>query len=124
MKLHSCLIVDSSRIMRTELANVLKEIDGAVDIFEAGTATDAMVSYVANEPRLVIVQLGGGMRDMIDLVRQISQENADSRILAIASSIGGEQGTEVLAAGAKHCLTGPVVRTTLQEALEQVVEPE
>ncbi len=118
------LVVDDHPLMRDALASALQ---GEPDLVVAGLASNgqqAIQSYIALQPDVVIMDLMMPVRDGVAATADILAHDPDARILVLTSAVGDERVVQALAAGAQGYLLKDAEREQILEGVRRVARGE
>ncbi len=110
--------------MRDALASAL---EGEPDLVVAGLASNgqqALHSYLALQPDVVIMDLMMPVRDGVSATADILAHDAAARILVLTSAVGDERVVQALAAGAQGYLLKDAERDQILEGVRRVARGE
>lgn len=116
------LVIDDDKLMCLALAKIL--ISAGYNVVQAGDGEEGLKLYRSQDFDLVITDLIMPDKEGIQIIRELRKEN--SRIRIIAMSAGGRGGaTDYLKwarlMGAKQCLSKPIKREDLLDAVQAVL---
>lgn len=114
------LVVDDHPLMRDALASALQ---GEPDLVVAGLASNgqqALHSYLALQPDVVIMDLMMPVRDGVAATADILAHDAAARILVLTSAVGDDRVVQALAAGAQGYLLKDAERDQILEGVRRV----
>jgi DNA-binding NarL/FixJ family response regulator len=118
------LVVDDHPLMRDALASALQ---GEPDLVVAGLASNgqqALQSYLALRPDVVIMDLMMPVRDGVSATADILAHDAEARILVLTSAVGDERVVQALAAGAQGYLLKDAEREQILDGVRRVARGE
>jgi DNA-binding NarL/FixJ family response regulator len=118
------LVVDDHPLMRDALASALQ---GESDLVVAGLASNgqqALQSYLALRPDVVIMDLMMPVRDGVSATADILAHDAEARILVLTSAVGDERVVQALAAGAQGYLLKDAEREQILDGVRRVASGE
>jgi DNA-binding NarL/FixJ family response regulator len=118
------LVVDDHPLMRDALASALQ---GEPDLVVAGLASNgqqALQSYLALRPDVVIMDLMMPVRDGVSATADIMAHDAEARILVLTSAVGDERVVQALAAGAQGYLLKDAEREQILDGVRRVASGE
>ena len=118
------LVVDDHPLMRDALASALQ---GEPDLVVAGLASNgqqAVQSYMALRPDVVIMDLMMPVRDGVSATADILAHDAAARVLVLTSAVGDERVVQALAAGAQGYLLKDAEREEILEGVRRVARGE
>ncbi|ATW88562.1 two-component system chemotaxis response regulator CheY [Halohasta litchfieldiae] len=113
------LIADDSEFMR----NLLREIlEGDFDIVgEAENGVEAVDLYNEHDPDIVMMDIVMPIRSGIEATDEITNENADAKIIMCTSVGQEEKMKEAIKAGASGYITKPFQKPNVLEAINDVI---
>lgn len=111
------LLVEDDSLLRHAFKLLLE--DAGYDISEAGTARDAISTATADNPDLVLLDLGLPDANGLDVARALrrNEQFLDTPIIALTGRVGAVEKAECLAAGCTSYLTKPIEPKTLMKRL-------
>lgn len=120
--MQNILVIDDDKLMCLALAKIL--ISAGYNVVQAGDGEEGLKLYRSQDFDLVITDLIMPDKEGIQIIRELRKEN--SRIRIIAMSAGGRGGaTDYLKwarlMGAKQCLSKPIKREDLLDAVQAVL---
>lgn len=120
--MQSILVIDDDKLMCLALAKIL--ISAGYNVVQASDGEEGLKLYRTQDFDLVITDLIMPDKEGIQIIRELRKEN--NRIRIIAMSAGGRGGaTDYLKwarlMGAKQCLSKPIKREDLLEAVQSVL---
>jgi DNA-binding response OmpR family regulator len=120
--MQSILVIDDDKLMRLALARIL--ISSGFNVVQAADGDEGLQLYRSQEFDLVITDLIMPDKEGIQIIRELRKENSKIRIIAM--SAGGRGGaTDYLKwarlMGAKQCLSKPIKREELLNAVTAVL---
>ncbi len=120
--MQSILVIDDDKLMCLALAKIL--ISAGYNVVQASDGEEGLKLYRTQDFDLVITDLIMPDKEGIQIIRELRKEN--SRIRIIAMSAGGRGGaTDYLKwarlMGAKQCLSKPIKREDLLDAVQAVL---
>lgn len=120
--MQNILVIDDDKLMRLALARIL--IAAGYNVIEASDGEEGLQLYHSQDFDLVITDLIMPDKEGIQIIRELRKENSKVRIIAM--SAGGRGGaTDYLKwarlIGAKQCLSKPIKRTELLNAVMAVL---
>jgi DNA-binding response OmpR family regulator len=120
--MQSILVIDDDKLMRLALARIL--ISAGFNVIQAADGDEGLQLYRSQEFDLVITDLIMPDKEGIQIIRELRKENSKIRIIAM--SAGGRGGaTDYLKwarlMGAKQCLSKPIKREELLNAVTAVL---
>ncbi|MGK7311639.1 MAG: response regulator [Candidatus Longimicrobiales bacterium M2_2A_002] len=115
------LLVEDDDLLRESFALLLE--DAGYRVLPAGTAAAALETVRADEPALVIIDLGLPDRPGLEVIREIRADPALDAvaIIALTGRVGAEHEKACLDAGCDRFLGKPVAATALLDALAALV---
>ena len=121
--MQSILVIDDDKLMCLALARILTS--SGYEVAQAFNGDEGLQMYRQRKFDLVITDLIMPDKEGIQIIRELRKE--DSRIRIIAMSAGGRGGaTDYLKwarlMGAKECLSKPIKREDLLNAVTSVLE--
>lgn len=120
--MQNILVIDDDKLMCLALAKIL--ISAGYNVVQASDGEEGLKLYRTQDFDLVITDLIMPDKEGIQIIRELRKEN--SRIRIIAMSAGGRGGaTDYLKwarlMGAKQCLSKPIKREDLLDAVQAVL---
>jgi len=120
--MQNILVIDDDKLMCLALAKIL--ISAGYNVVQAADGEEGLKMYRSQDFDLVITDLIMPDKEGIQIIRELRKEN--SRIRIIAMSAGGRGGaTDYLKwarlMGAKQCLSKPIKREDLLDAVQAVL---
>ncbi|PKN41730.1 MAG: response regulator [Deltaproteobacteria bacterium HGW-Deltaproteobacteria-18] len=120
--MQNILVIDDDKLMCLALAKIL--ISAGYNVVQAADGEEGLKLYRSQDFDLVITDLIMPDKEGIQIIRELRKEN--SRIRIIAMSAGGRGGaTDYLKwarlMGAKQCLSKPIKREDLLDAVQAVL---
>jgi len=120
--MQNILVIDDDKLMCLALAKIL--ISAGYNVVQASDGEEGLKLYRSQDFDLVITDLIMPDKEGIQIIRELRKEN--SRIRIIAMSAGGRGGaTDYLKwarlMGAKQCLSKPIKREDLLDAVQTVL---
>jgi len=120
--MYSILIIDDDKLMRLALARIL--ISAGYNVAQAADGDEGLRLHRLHSFDLVITDLIMPDKEGIQIIRELRKEN--NKIKIIAMSAGGRGGaTDYLKwarlMGAKQCLSKPIKRDELLQAVAAVL---
>lgn len=121
--MQSILVIDDDKLMCLALARIL--VSAGYSVAQAFNGDEGLQMYRSQKFDLVITDLIMPDKEGIQIIRELRKE--DSRIRIIAMSAGGRGGaTDYLKwarlMGAKQCLSKPIKREDLLNAVASVLD--
>jgi DNA-binding NarL/FixJ family response regulator len=111
------LIVDDHELFRT---GVRAELQGLVDVLEAGTVEEAVRAILYEKPDVVLLDVhmpgGGG----VEVIRQVARDRPAQRFLALSVSDDAKDVIGVIRAGARGYVTKSISGEELAAAIRRV----
>jgi DNA-binding NarL/FixJ family response regulator len=118
------LVVDDHPLMRDALAAALQGEPDLVVAGLAGNGQQALTSYLALQPDVVIMDLMMPVRDGVAATADILAHDPAARILVLTSAVGDERVVQALAAGAQGYLLKDAERDQILEGVRRVARGE
>jgi len=120
--MQNILVIDDDKLMRLALARIL--ISSGYNVIQASDGEEGLQLYRTQDFDLVITDLIMPDKEGIQIIRELRKENSSIRIIAM--SAGGRGGaTDYLKwarlMGAKQCLSKPIKREELLNAVTAVL---
>jgi len=120
--MQNILVIDDDKLMRLALARIL--IASGYNVVQAADGDEGLQMYRTQDFDLVITDLIMPDKEGIQIIRELRKENSKIRIIAM--SAGGRGGaTDYLKwarlMGAKQCLSKPIKREELLNAVSAVL---
>ena len=120
--MQNILVIDDDKLMRLALARIL--IASGYNVVQAADGDEGLQMYRSQDFDLVITDLIMPDKEGIQIIRELRKENSKIRIIAM--SAGGRGGaTDYLKwarlMGAKQCLSKPIKREELLNAVSAVL---
>lgn len=120
--MQNILVIDDDKLMRLALARIL--IASGYNVVQASDGDEGLQMYRSQDFDLVITDLIMPDKEGIQIIRELRKENSKIRIIAM--SAGGRGGaTDYLKwarlMGAKQCLSKPIKREELLNAVSAVL---
>ena len=120
--MQSILVIDDDKLMCLALAKIL--ISAGYNVVQAADGEEGLKLYRSQDFDLVITDLIMPDKEGIQIIRELRKENSNIRIIAM--SAGGRGGaTDYLKwarlMGAKQCLSKPIKREDLLNAVSTVL---
>lgn len=114
------LVVDDAKIMRMNIANMLKELGHSV-VAEAKNGFDAIQMYKEYIPDIVTMDItmpsSNGIDDGIDAVKAIKKQFPNAKIIMITSHGEQDKVIRAIQSGASNYLLKPIKIDKLEEIL-------
>ncbi|MFO7696891.1 MAG: response regulator transcription factor [Anaerolineae bacterium] len=114
------LLVDDQAIVRKGIRALLAEIPGIEVVGEASNGEQAVAQTRALDPDVTVMDLAMQVMDGIEAIRQITERDADARILVLTSFSGESSVFPAIKAGALGYLLKDSEPADLIFAIEQV----
>jgi CheY-like chemotaxis protein len=120
--MQNILVIDDDKLMCLALAKIL--ISAGYNVVQASDGEEGLKLYRSQDFDLVITDLIMPDKEGIQIIRELRKENSSIRIIAM--SAGGRGGaTDYLKwarlMGAKQCLSKPIKREDLLDAVQTVL---
>lgn len=120
--MQNILVIDDDKLMCLALAKIL--ISAGYNVVQASDGEEGLKLYRSQDFDLVITDLIMPDKEGIQIIRELRKENSCIRIIAM--SAGGRGGaTDYLKwarlMGAKQCLSKPIKREDLLDAVQTVL---
>jgi DNA-binding response OmpR family regulator len=117
----SVLLVEDDTLLREAFRMILE--DAGYEVYEAGTAADALEIFDRQSPSLVILDLGLPDRPGLDIVREL--HSRDDRpvppVVALTGRVGASERQACLEAGCSLYISKPVRPRELLEQLPDLL---
>ena len=114
------LLVDDQAIVRKGIRALLAEIPGIEVVGEAANGEQAVSQAAALDPDVTVMDLAMEVMDGIEAIRQITERDANARILVLTSFSGESSVFPAIKAGALGYLLKDSEPSDLILAIEQV----
>lgn len=120
--MRNILVIDDDKLMRLAVARIL--ISAGYNVAQAADGDEGLHMYREGEFDLVITDLIMPDKEGIQIIRELRKENSKIRIIAM--SAGGRGGAMdylkwARLMGAKQCLSKPITREDLLNAVTSVL---
>jgi CheY-like chemotaxis protein len=117
----SILLVEDDPLLRHAFRLLLE--DAGYRVHEAGTAAQALDRALAEQPTLVLLDLGLPDRPGLDVARSITTrpETAGIRVVALTGRVGAGDRDACFAAGCSHFFTKPIEPRELLRRLPELL---
>lgn len=112
------LLVEDDSLLRHAFKLLIE--DAGYQVFEAGTAKDAIAQAETQQPDLVLLDLGLPDAPGLDVARALRKSGLlDMPILALTGRVGADEKAACLEAGCTSYLTKPIEPKTLMKRLAE-----
>jgi len=101
------LIVDDSKLMRTQIEAMLKELEHDI-VAQAENGEDAYNLYKEHQPDIVTMDINMPIMNGLETVKKIINDFPDAKILMISAHEDRKLVYEAIEYGAKDYLTKPI----------------
>ena len=118
------LIVDDHPLIRQGVARTLSAEPGLEVAGEAATAAEALAQASELEPDLVVLDLGLGSADGLDLIPRILRATGGAKVLVLSMFDEALYAERCLRAGASGYLMKEAASSTLVDAIREVLAGE
>jgi CheY-like chemotaxis protein len=117
----SILLVEDDPLLRHAFRLLLE--DAGYRVHEAGTAAQALDRALAEQPALVLLDLGLPDRPGLEVARTITTrpETAGIRVVALTGRVGAGERDACFAAGCSHFFTKPIEPRELLRRLPELL---
>jgi CheY-like chemotaxis protein len=117
----SILLVEDDPLLRHAFRLLLE--DAGYRVHEAGTAAQALDRAVAEQPALVLLDLGLPDSSGLEVARSLTSrpETAGIRVVALTGRAGARERDACLAAGCTHFFTKPIEPRELLRRLPELL---
>lgn len=116
------LLADDQRLMRDGLRTLLELENDMVVVAEAANGNDALASYEANRPTVVLMDIRMPGMDGVEATRRLLARHANARIIILTTFDDDEYVFEALRAGAVGYLLKAVSGDELANAIRTVAK--
>ncbi len=102
------LLVEDDELLREAFRMLLEDV--GYEVHEAGTAADALRAVAAEQPALVLLDLGLPDRPGLDVARELKRSPAteSTHVFALTGRVGPDERRACLEAGCSVYLSKPV----------------
>lgn len=116
------LLVEDDPLLRHAFRLLLE--DAGYEVYEAGTAAQALDEAIARKPSLVLLDLGLPDRPGLEVARHITTqpETAGIRVVALTGRVGAHERDACFEAGCTHFFTKPIEPRELLRRLPELLE--
>ena len=118
---HRVLVIDEQAVVRKGVTFMLERMLGAVDVCEAGRATEALDHLKEFDPTLLILEVALPGRSGIDLVKEVASGKPDLPILIFSGLEGSVYAERALRAGAIGFVAKNAEEAVFCEAVHHVL---
>jgi CheY-like chemotaxis protein len=115
------LLVEDDPLLRHAFRLLLE--DAGYEVYEAGTAAQALDEAIARKPALVLLDLGLPDRPGLEVARHITTdpETAGIRVVALTGRVGARERDACFEAGCTHFFAKPVEPRELLRRLPELL---
>jgi len=115
------LLVEDDPLLRHAFRLLLE--DAGYEVYEAGTAAEALDEAIARKPALVLLDLGLPDRPGLEVARHITTqpETAGIRVVALTGRVGARERDACFEAGCTHFFTKPIEPRELLRRLPELL---
>ncbi len=114
------LIVDDAAFMRMMIKNTLKD-NGYANFIEAADGEQAVQTYIAENPVLVIMDITMPNKNGLEALKEIRQIDPDAKIM-MCSAMGQESiVVEAIRSGAKDFIVKPFKADRILKAVQGII---
>lgn len=118
------LIVDDHPIVRQGISQVLDQQHLADTLLQASNTRDAIATFIAHRPEIVILDLALGNDNGLDLIRELRKLSKDVRLLVLSMHDERDHAEHCLQHGADGYVMKQVATEQLVEALQKLTRGE
>lgn len=117
----SILLVEDDPLLRHAFRLLLE--DAGYEVYEAGTAAQALDEAAARKPALVLLDLGLPDRPGLEVARLLTTqpETAGVRVVALTGRVGANERDACFEAGCSHFFTKPIEPRELLRRLPELL---
>ncbi|MDD7402581.1 MAG: response regulator [Butyribacter sp.] len=116
------LLVDDAAFVRMSLKKILDDSPYDFTYYEAGTGAEALKSYQAYHPDLVIMDITMPEVDGIQAVREIKAVDKDAKIIMCSALGYQDKVVEAVAAGALDFIVKPYEASKVIKTIEAIMK--
>jgi len=113
------LVVDDAVFMRTRCGKILR--DAGHEVFEAGDGAEAIESFGALAPDVVLMDITMPTMDGISALKEIIAKDPGARVIMVSAMGQQSMVMEALKAGAKEFVVKPYQPDQLMAAIQKVL---
>ncbi|MBL9210391.1 MAG: response regulator transcription factor [Opitutaceae bacterium] len=116
------LLVDDEAHIRKFVSLILKQI-GQPEIIEAGNGEEALKSYQANKPNIVLLDVNMPRMDGMETLRKLKEIDPDCVVIMLTSLANRESVERALELGAANYIRKDTPKDEIARALSEIIDP-